>query len=193
MIDDCRGGYNLGMCGRYGLITGKDFGERFEVVNKTELPENITAAPGMILPVLVTQSPKRVEMKKWGLGYYKSFNARAESLVEKPSFRGLFKANRCLVPATGFWEWGIVEGKKKPYFFSLKDGTVFAMAGLFENDTYTIVTTTANKLVGKIHERMPVILHREDEETWADNHKFDTPRLMGLLKPYPEEEMKYEI
>ena len=170
------------MCGRYGFIPGKDFWDRFEVVNKIELPESIMAAPGMMVPVLVAQSPKRVEMMKWGLGYYKSFNARSESLMEKPSFRGLLKSNRCLVPATRFWE--------KPYFFQLKTKEIFTMAGLFENNTYTIVTTTANALVGKVHDRMPVILRREDEDVWADNHNFNEAELHKLLKPYPEKELE---
>lgn len=60
------------------------------------------------------------------------------------------------------------------------------MAGLFENDTYTIITTSANELVGKVHNRMPVILRREDEEAWADNHNFDAVKLIKLLKPYSD-------
>jgi len=108
----------------------------------------------------------------------KMFNARSESVVEKPAFRKAYKTQRCLVPSNGFYEWKTENGKKVPYYFEVKDRPIFGFAGLFdiweepvsskEVYSYTIVTTEPNEIVKPIHDRMPVILEKKNEDVWLD-------------------------
>jgi len=122
-------------------------------------------------------------------------NARAETLAERPMFRNLLKKNRCLIPASGFYEWKKEGGKKIPFYIHLKYNPIFAFAGLYDvwhdvsgeaHQTYTIITTEANDLVAKLHNRMPVILKREDEGRWLSN---STDSREDILSPYPSDEM----
>jgi putative SOS response-associated peptidase YedK len=126
-------------------------------------------------------------------------NARAESLDEKPSFKYAFAKRRCLIVADGFYEWKKPESGAKssqPYYFSLREGKAFVFAGLWESwqpkddpesklITCTIITTVANALVAKVHDRMPVILNAEDKWAWL---REDNPAaLKALLKPAPDD------
>ncbi|MBI3818525.1 MAG: SOS response-associated peptidase [Planctomycetes bacterium] len=131
----------------------------------------------------------------------KLINARAETLGEKPSFREAFKKRRCLLPATGFYEWSVVEGaaRKQIWRIGLKDHAIFCMAGLYENwrspegvevETCTIVTTAANALISPIHERMPAILHFKDFENWLDPSVTDTNKLSECLIGYDSDNME---
>jgi putative SOS response-associated peptidase YedK len=109
---------------------------------------------------------------------YKLINARAETVAEKPSFRSALKQRRCLIPASGFYEWQKQgTGGKQPYFISPREGELFSFAGLWERwhdpegeevETCTILTTTANDLMKPIHDRMPVILDPTTEGQWLD-------------------------
>jgi len=192
------------MCGRYGFVPGKNFDERFQVEHQQEtLLPSYNVAPGATMPVVVRNSPNRVELMKWGLipfwakdpkNSYKTINARAETVATSPAFRESFKRRRCLVPASGFYEWQQTERGKLPYFIHLKDIELFAFAGLYdvwqdaegnELRTYTIITTTPNDLVQPIHNRMPVILHPDDEAMWIDPKMNDTAALRALLQPFP--------
>ena len=153
------------------------------------MSSNDNASPGMIMPVIVRveeRESRRVEGMKWGLGYYKSFNARSEEIEEKPSFRQAFIHRRCLVPANGFYEWH----EKIPYWISLKNQEAFGFAGIYENMTFSIVTTKANEAMSDIHDRMPVILQKENEEKWLDNTKYDLPNLKRIMEPYPDNELE---
>jgi putative SOS response-associated peptidase YedK len=119
---------------------------------------------------------------------------------EKPSFRSAFRQRRCLIPATGFYEWRQLEGsrQKQPYFIGLQDELLFAFAGLYERwespdgdilNTCTIITTTANSSIEPIHERMPVMLAPQDYARWLD--RFSTiDSLQALLDPYPADRMQ---
>src|SRR5262245_25273625 len=137
---------------------------------------------------------------RWGLvpswspdakGAAKLINARAETAATRPAFRSAFKARRCLIPADGFYEWVQVGRAKQPHDFSLRDGRLFAFAGLWDVwekegqrlETVSILTTGANALVRFAHERMPVILPRGAERDWLDRGGEE------LLRPYPAEEM----
>jgi putative SOS response-associated peptidase YedK len=124
-------------------------------------------------------------------------NARADGVAYKPMFRHSFKRRRCLIPADGFLEWKAVGGKKQPYHFRRRDAEPFAFAGIWEQwqpqgadalESCAIVTTEANELVRPVHDRMPVLLRREDFSRWLDP---STPaeQLLALLRPYPAEEM----
>jgi putative SOS response-associated peptidase YedK len=192
------------MCGRYGFVPGKNFDERFQVEHQQEtLLPSYNVAPGATMPVVLRNSPNRVELMKWGLipfwakdpkNSYKTINARAETVATSPVFREALKRRRCLVPASGFYEWQQTERGKLPYFIHLKDIELFAFAGLYdvwqdaegnELRTYTIITTTPNDLVQPIHNRMPVILHPDDEAMWIDPKMNDTAALRALLQPFP--------
>lgn len=120
-------------------------------------------------------------------------NARVETAAEKPSFRNLFKNRRCLVVADGFYEWLRESKSRLPYRFTLQDGRLFSLAGLWDRwrrpdgtelETYTILTTQANDLVAPIHHRMPVILDEDGERAWLNGEPGG-----DLLRPYPASEM----
>ncbi len=151
--------------------------------------------------------PHKMHLYMWGLiphwakdakiGF-NLINARAETLQEKPAFRGFLHKGRCLVLADGFYEWSATTGKKIPYRIEFKDRKPFAMAGLCsrwkdekgkEVDTFTIVTTEANGIVGTIHDRMPVILSREKERWWLDPLVGSKERDQYLL-PYSGSDME---
>ena len=124
-------------------------------------------------------------------------NARAETVTEKPSFREAFKCRRCLVPMEGFYEWSRRGDRKRPFYFHMRDGEPFAVAGLWETwegdgrvlETCTLLTTEANELLAGYHDRMPVILGPEDYDLWLDAGVRSAERLLPLLRPYPREEM----
>ena len=166
------------MCGRYTFEPGTKFYDRFEIDNRLNfLAKNYTASPGQILPVITRHSPNQVQLMKWGLipfwskdqkGRQLLFNARAESVFTKPAFHQAFRTQRCLVPANGFYEWKQEGSKKIPYFFEIKDRPLFAFAGLYDNNSYTIITTEPNAEVLPIHHRMPVILTENNESVWLD-------------------------
>jgi putative SOS response-associated peptidase YedK len=125
--------------------------------------------------------------------------------VAEPGIVGLihrkpFRQQRCLVPATGFYEWHKSQKPSQPYFFKLKHAELFTFAGLYDQwldpktnkeiQSYTIITTAANGVVGKSHQRMPVILQKEDEEEWVNPDIVEPERLLPLLKQYPNKEME---
>ena len=130
-------------------------------------------------------------------------NARAESVAEKPAFRAAFKRRRCIVPASGFYEWKQVAKGKQPIFILPADDKLFALAGLWEIWTgpdggelqsCTILTTEANDLMEPIHNRMPVILAQEDWSDWLGSGGDDPPaylaKLQHLFRPYDGKKMK---
>ncbi len=133
----------------------------------------------------------------------KMINARAETLLEKPSFKRLVGKRRCLVLTDGFYEWR-KEGKRKvPMRMLLKTRELFAFAGLWDRwkkpdgnefQSFTIITIDANDLLRPIHDRMPVILGRDGEEKWLNPDLKDPSELLPLLKPYPSELMEaYDV
>jgi putative SOS response-associated peptidase YedK len=195
------------MCGRYSFVPNQNFAERFEVENQQlDLQTRYNVAPTQVMPVITRNSPNRVEEMRWGLVPFwakdasignRMINARAETIAEKPAFRRALAARRCLVPASGFYEWQRSPEGKVPHYIFLPDADTFAFAGLYEiwkDDagnvlkTYTIITTTPNELMAPIHNRMPVILRREDEALWLDKAA-EVPDLLALLQPYPAEQM----
>ncbi len=152
-------------------------------------------------------SNRRLDLLRWGLipsgasdpaiGN-RLINARAETVAQKPSFRSAFKYRRCLVPADGFYEWQKTQHGKQPYSVRMAAAEVFALAGLWERwegaaggavESFTIITTTPNELVERLHDRMPVILRPDEFDRWLDPHYRDTSALHRLLRPYPANEM----
>lgn len=195
------------MCGRYSLICTDDLGNRFRVHNPTiGCRSRFNVAPSQVMPVVVQREQAELVPMEWGLVPHwvkdpatarRPINARAETLAERPMFRGLVRHNRCLVPASGFYEWKREgSGKKQPYYLRLRDASIFAFAGLYDiwHDTdgsalatYTLITTAANRVVSPLHDRMPVILRREDEERWIAGDAPSPDELHDLLGPYPDD------
>ncbi|MHB8648359.1 MAG: SOS response-associated peptidase [Thermomicrobiales bacterium] len=199
------------MCGRYAIVLVGDgtLQRRFSLEELLDDPApRYNVAPTQTLPVIVRNSPNRVEMMRWGLipswakdpsiGS-KMINARAETVAEKPAFRRPLRGQRCLVPASGFFEWKREGDGKIPHFIHLPDEPLFAFAGLYDIwrdpdgqvvKSYTILTTGPNDLMAGIHNRMPVILRREDEDEWLDPDNTEPEQLLPLLRPYPSHAME---
>ena len=203
------------MCGRYVIEGTTELSERFQLrqIPADLFPEWTTynAAPTQLLPVIVEEeSGERTALSmQWGLvprwrrpdgkSGVAPINARAETLQEKPMFRGLTKARRCIVPANGFYEWRKLDGRKQPYYLTADDGELWGLAGLYdlthdeENEaagSFTIITTSANPVVAPLHERMPAILRRADEEEWLSRDVTDPEQVERLLRPYPADAMR---
>jgi putative SOS response-associated peptidase YedK len=191
------------MCGRYVLEDWSDeVAALFGVKGAQEKKfSNWNTAPTQVMPVVAEIDGKRaVEPMKWGLVpmwskepqvKYATFNARAEDLFEKPTWRGPAKHHRCLIPATGFYEWRRLGSDKQPIFIHPKDQKYFAFAGVFDEWhgellTYSIVTTTPNKEMSEIHNRMPVILHPDDWDAWLEPSLQTRDSLEPLLRPYED-------
>lgn len=211
------------MCGRYTLFVSPEvLKQRFKSsIDEANLPKfqpRYNVAPTQDVPVITSAIPREISFARWGLipswakdvaiGS-KMINARAETLLEKPSFRSLVKNQRCLVIANGFYEWRqdtspkqrkYSKRPKQPMYISLKSGEPFALAGLWDEwqnpattttaqlRTCTIITTEPNELIAPMHHRMAVMLQPHEEELWLDKQT-PTSDLIQLLKPYPAEEM----
>jgi len=192
------------MCGRYSLGIPHKITQRFGVKDRSDtLKPRFNIAPGQKCPVITKDKVNYLEMMKWGLVpawakkskvEFSNINARAESITEKVVYRKPFKRQRCLVPVDGFYEWQKGEDGKVPYYIHREDSGLFALAGVYDNNTFSIVTTSPNPLLKPIHHRMPVILNRKDEETWLDTSVDDTKEVLELLKPYSQDDLEtYEV
>ena len=196
------------MCGRYSLVPTENIAARFDIQQaQLTLAPRYNVAPSQAMPVVVRNSPNRLVEMQWGLipswskgprAQFSTINARAETLTKSPVFRGPFKSRRCLVPASGFYEWQRTSSGKQPFCIQLKHGDLFAFAGLYDvwhdadgNElySYSVITTAPNDLVASIHNRMPVILHHEDEDAWLDKAS-EPAQLLSLLKAYPADAME---
>jgi len=189
------------MCARYCFFSGKTFGDDFGAVPIPDLGPLYSVFPGQAAPVVVSDGGvRRAVIAQWGLVPSwandpsigkKLFNARAETLAEKPSFRTALRKRRCIVPADGFFEWSGEKGSKQGWFATL-DRRPFAMAGLWEYwegvegalQTFTVITTAANEEVEPVHSRMPVILEPHDYTDWLREDAAGES-LTGLLTPFP--------
>jgi putative SOS response-associated peptidase YedK len=170
---------------------------------------NENVSPGEGVPVITDATERELKIMRWGLVPswakdpmigYKLINARAETVSEKPSFRNSFTHRRCLIPASGFYEWLNMGGRKQPYKFTLKDQKLFSFAGLWDHwqdgkgkelITCSIITTVPNKIVAEYHDRMPVILDKEHYWEWLEDRTLS--ELQAMLVPYPVEKMAEPI
>ena len=188
------------MCGRFNLIaTPEQVCAEFQLDHLAGYESSYNIPPGQ--PILnITQFPDesfQATYTHWGLipSWSKDretsthlINARAETISEKPSFRTAYKKRRCLIPATGFYEWHKTEQGKQAYHICRQDQQLFAFAGLWEYWEHnaetlyscTIITTAANTLIQPIHERMPVIIAKPHYQLWLDNQQ-STANLQQLL------------
>lgn len=192
------------------------FGREFDRIEKFRPTYHVSAFAHEEYPI-VTSDP-HIQLYRWGLIPFwtksiedavtirnRTANARAETIFTKPSFREPIRKRRCLVPASGFFDWRHERNRKVPYYVTVKDAPIFAFAGIYDRwhnkemdeyvDTYSIITTVANDMMRYIHNtnfRMPIILHPDDEGRWLDPDLSEN-EISELLKPYPDESMSGKI
>jgi putative SOS response-associated peptidase YedK len=200
------------MCGRYAEYIGPSRMRRVYELSETprDLVPRFNIAPSQSAAVVRegADHERTLAMLHWGLippwaRDLKSgphpINARAETAHERPMFRKALRVRRCLVPASGFYEWKKVNGAKRPYFCRLRDEEPFGMAGLWEHwhgpdgediESFTILTTDANDLMAELHDRMPVIVDPADYAVWLDPEVTDPHVVEHILRPFPADRME---
>jgi putative SOS response-associated peptidase YedK len=201
------------MCGRYRLSRRKQLIEAYfdTAPWDDDWSPRYNIAPTQFVPV-IRQHPKepvrQLSLMKWGLipnwardpsMVGSTINAKSETAARKPAFRDPLKFRRCLIPADGFYEWKRKRAAKQAYCFQLNDGELFAFAGLWDGwknaagrwiRTFSILTTSANAVTSTIHDRMPVILHRDSYDMWLDPAMANVQFVTELLKPYDSRKMR---
>jgi putative SOS response-associated peptidase YedK len=200
------------MCGRYQLLRPQDIASRFETVNTlTDLHANEDVRPTEAIPVVNMEH----ELTRMYWGFVPSWakerpkgapliNARAEGIETKPTFRKPLRFQRCIIPATGFYEWQTpaTGGKKVKFLFTRKDGDFLALAGLYDTwktpdgqdlESCVIITTTPNEEVAPIHDRMPVILTEDEETAWLSPDETETEFLLSMLRPAPDDLLRAQV
>lgn len=197
------------MCGRFALWNPPGIISRyFKVSVPLDLSPRYNIAPGQQVLAIRQKAdqPREAVRFKWGLipewardasiGY-NLINARAESVASKPAFKTAFKSQRCLIPASGFYEWKQESDSKQPFLIVPERDEIFALAGVFstwpdpqanaEIASCAILTTEANSRLQPIHHRMPVIVDFNDYNKWLDPHIMDEAVLSPIMKPFPSE------
>jgi putative SOS response-associated peptidase YedK len=201
------------MCGRYRLSRRKQLVEEYfdTVSDEPDWNPRYNIAPTQPVPV-IRQNPKEpvreLSLMKWGLvpswsrdasGAARMINARSETAATKPAFRDPLKSRRCLIPADGFYEWKRDGKTKQPFCFEVNDGELLAFAGLRDGwkdpdgswvKTCSILTTNANAVITAIHDRMPVILDRDNYDLWLDPGMQNVAVASELLKPFDARTMQ---
>lgn len=200
------------MCGRFTLNeTPSKLAEYFDLSGDLDFSPSWNIAPATLINSIVADENENRHLKlmHWGLipSWAKDktisnrlINARGETVSDKPSFRNAFKRRRCLIPASGFYEWKAENGKKQPWYISLKSGEPMAFAGLWETwhpkdgeeqiESCCIITTQANSFMEPIHDRMPVILNPEQWTLWLSQHECLANKLLPLISTQETESMR---
>ena len=200
------------MCGRYRLSRRKQLVEEyFDASGDDDWSPRYNIAPTQPVPI-IRQHPKEpnrvLSLVRWGLigswpkdisGAAGMINARSETAATKPAFRDPMKFRRCLVPADGFYEWLRTGKTKQPFCFEVNDGELFAFAGFWDRwrdpngqwiKSCSILTTTPNAVTAAVHDRMPVILGKDDYGLWLDPEMTNIETLSDLLKPFDARSMR---
>lgn len=198
------------MCGRFVVNIPADVLKGiFNLIETPQLEPRYNVAPTQSAAVVRNQGDhNRLDLLKWGLvpGWSKDLsfgshliNARSETVAEKPAFRHAIKYRRCIIPTSGFYEWSHTDKKKQPYYIRMAEQTPMCLAGLWESwkapdgselESFTILTTAANKLVAPIHNRMPVILHPDTFTLWLSHNMHDPDQLQPLFQPFPADQLQ---
>lgn len=198
------------MCGRYALKTSVPEIARIlgATVNAAFAP-SYNVAPSRNVPIcrIAADGNRELALLRWGLvpGWakavddrYRMINARAETVASKPAFRTSFRKRRCLVPADGYFEWKAGPDRKQPYFIHPADESPMFLAGLWDRwdtrengplESFSIVTTSASGHLANVHDRMPVIIHIDDQDAWLDPETEIAGHLLALLKPHAGKEL----
>ena len=185
------------MCGRFYLASDKKkLAKQFAIENSIESKSSYNITPSSDCTIIrLNNNSKEFSNLNWGLVpswakldiKIKPINAKAETLREKPYFRNAFKKQRCIIPASGFYEWQGSKGNKQPYAIYPLNDDYFGFAGLWEKrddlETFTIITTEVNEIMKTIHQRMPVILDSKDYDRWLNDGNYE------LLRSCPSEGM----
>jgi len=201
------------MCGRFVIeIPYDELKKIFDLIDcqMSQLEPRYNIAPTQQVPVVRNNGDHNsLSLLNWGLipSWSKDpasgshlINARSEAVTEKPSFKHAIKYNRCIIPMSGFYEWSHTEGEKHPYFIHLANKAPMGVAGIWEHwdapdgtalETFSVLTTSANKLVSKLHDRMPVILHPDSYGLWLSKNMHDAHALESLYSPFPDSLMTY--
>lgn len=195
------------MCGRFTIILPPEV--LAEIFGLPELPRiearyNIAPTQEVVVIRQNAEGMRQMVTMKWGLipSWAKDphignklINARCESVHEKPAFRQAIRTRRCIIPASGFYDWTHTD-KKIPFYVSMADGSPMAFAGIWDSwkapdgsrlESFTILTTNANSLIAPIHDRMPVILHPAEFVLWLDRDITEPEKLTRLYQPYPSD------
>lgn len=195
------------MCGRYTLYHDEEDLTALFDLDAFPVTPRYNVAPTQHVPIVRADADGRRERltARWGLipawvkdpAAFKTllFNARSESIAEKPSFRDAARRARCAVPASGFYEWKTLEnGQKQAWYVHRRDGAPLVLAGLYAvraqgepHASATILTTDPNPTVARLHDRMPVVLDPADLQRWLDPETFDVGALADLLQPCPDD------
>lgn len=198
------------MCGRFVLfIPLADIAREFEIEQLSfEFGPDYNIGPSREVPLVVRDTDKRLILSRWGFVPVWSddlaigsrmINARAETAAEKPAFRKALASQRCIVPASGFYEWRKIGSRKQPVYITRKDGKMMALAGIHNTwvsptgekvSTFAILTTQPNELVKEIHNRMPVILKKEHYEQWLQTGQLPPEALSDIFKPFPPDKLE---
>lgn len=195
------------MCGRYAITSAPEaIRQLFRYSEQPNFPPRYNVAPTQPIPVVrLVNGVRQFALVRWGLlpswvkdpkAFTLVINARGESVLDKPAFRNAMKYRRCLIPADGFYEWQAGGRHKQPYYIRAKSGQPFGFAGLWETwcgpngeevDTVAIVTTRANRTLGDIHERMPVIVPPEAFDLWLNCKDVDAETAAAIITPAPDD------
>jgi putative SOS response-associated peptidase YedK len=197
------------MCTRYSLTKNKEFlSKRFGVPAPESWKVRYNVGPGQSMPVITNRRSDEISFFRWGFIPNWSLdettgqnliNAKGETILSKAPFKQAIKSQRCLILADGYFEWKKLGRAKIPYRITLSNDEIFAFAGIWdywENssgeiiNSFSIITTVANKLVSDINDRMPVILTQENEKKWLSD-KLSEQDITALLIPFDSEKMSY--
>ena len=194
------------MCGRYVITSSPEALRRlFGYSDQPNFPARYNVAPTQPVPVVILENgERRFKLMRWGLlpSWVKDpktfalvFNARAETILEKPAFRNAMKRRRCLIPADGYYEWQTSPTRKRPYFIHRTDGEPVGFAGLSETwigpngeemDTVAIVTAAAPPDMSVLHHRVPVTIAPADFDRWLEGNALDAEMASTLLIAPPQ-------
>jgi putative SOS response-associated peptidase YedK len=187
------------MCGRYTINIGR---KRFEAVYGSQMPldfiGSFNLAPTQVAPI-ITRGTDALEasLMRWGFQRQKHkgqhINARGETVSRLPTFAESFRTRRCIVPASGWYEWREVEGKKQPYYLTSDDGEPLSFAGIWMPGTtaacFSIITTAASTELSHIHDRTPVILGKDRWRVWLSDAPIN--ELEAMLEPPKERSLDF--
>jgi putative SOS response-associated peptidase YedK len=194
------------MCGRFTLIISPEIlSKAFSLQETPQIDPRYNIVPGQDVAVVrQIDGHNQLDLLKWGLipSWFEDhtqapINACAETVHDNDVFRHSIKFNRCIIPASGFYEWLPTDGRKQPYYIRV-NSSLMGFAGVWErwqsedgseHDTCCILTTVANDIVIPIHDRMPVVLHPDDYDMWLNKNIHDPLELQRLYQPFPSDTM----